>query len=205
MFMYSVNIYYTSLENLEIFLQNNTVVDSPSLLIQVFTAKNDKIFIEKLLQNIVTLLPQAIIIGSTTDGEIMNGLVSTGKTVLNFTQFEHTTFKTAIAQHQKDGFFSGKSIAESLIEDDTKLIIAFADGINTNGEAFLQGMNSVNNNIMIAGGFAADNAEFVQTYVFTKESIISHGAVGVALNSEHLNVYNESHLQIQHHKAANFQ
>ena len=131
--MKNINTYYSNLENLELFLYNNTIIDSPSLLIQVFTAKNNKAFIEELLTNIVSLLPKAIIIGSTTDGEIMNGLVSTHRTVLSFTQFQHTTFKTAIVQHKKDGFFSGKSIAESLIKEETKLIIAFADGVNTNG------------------------------------------------------------------------
>lgn len=189
--MKSINTYYTDLTGLRSFIQAHSIENSPSLLIQVFTSRNDKQFIEELLIHLSTVLPKAVIIGSTTDGEIMDGRVSTDKTVLNFTLFEHTRLKTEIATHQKDGFFSGQSLAKALIQDDTKLIIAFADGLHTNGEAFLEGIHSVNTDVIVGGGLAADHATFDQTYVFTKESVITHGAVAVALSSTVLNVYND--------------
>lgn len=189
--MKSTNTYYTDLTGLRSFIQTHSIENSPSLLIQVFTARNDKQFIEELLIHLSTVLPKAIIIGSTTDGEIMDGKVSADKTVLNFTQFEHTRLKTELVTHQKDGFFSGQSLAKSLIQDDTKLIIAFADGLHTNGEAFLEGINSVDHEVIVAGGLAADHTTFDKTYVFTKESILTHGAVAVALSGTQLNVYND--------------
>lgn len=189
--MKSINTYYRDLPILEAFIQSHHIENSPSLLIQVFTARNDKQFIEALLKEFDTVLPKAVIIGSTTDGEIMDGKVSVDKTVLNFTQFEHTRLKTETATHQKDGFFSGEFLAKALIQDDTKLIIAFTDGLHTNGEAFLEGMHSVNADVIVGGGLAADQATFDQTYVFTKESVLTHGAVAVALSGTHLNVYND--------------
>ena len=189
--MKSVNTYYTDLTQLELFITNENIRNSSSLLLQVFTAHNDKSYIENVLQTLTTLLPEAVIIGSTTSGEIMNGEVSVDKTVLSFTQFQHTTLQTASATHEKDGFFSGRSLANTLIDDDTKLIIAFADGLHTNGEAFLQGIHSVNSDVIVAGGLAADNSKFIQTYVFTKEGIMTEGAVAVALSSRHLNVYTD--------------
>ncbi|RLA70348.1 MAG: hypothetical protein DRG09_03445 [Epsilonproteobacteria bacterium] len=189
--MKSINTYYSDAVALHSFIQSNDINNSPSLLIQVFTAKNDKIFIEELLDTLTHVLPEAVIIGSTTDGEIMNGKVSTHQTVLSFTQFENTTLQTHMETHQQDGFFSGKLLAKALIKKDTKLIIAFADGLHTNGDAFLDGIHSVNSEIMVAGGLAGDNGIFVQTYVFTKEGIVPYGAVAVALNSTHLNVYND--------------
>jgi len=189
--MKSFNTYYTDVAVLESFIKKHTIKDSPSLLIQVFTAVNDIAFIETLLKNLTRLLPNAVIIGATTDGEIMDGKVSTHKTVLNFTRFEHTQLKADTVIHQKDGFFSGQYLAKSLVQNDTKLIIAFVDGLHTNGEAFLKGMHSVHSEIVVAGGLAGDNATFTQTYVFTKEAIVTHGAVGVALNSARLNVYND--------------
>ena len=189
--MKSINTYYTDLTGLRSFIQSHAIENSPSLLIQIFTARNDRQFIEELLKHFSTLLPKAVIIGSTTDGEIMDGKVSTDKTVLNFTLFEHTRLKTETATHQKDGFLSGQFLAQALIEDDTKLIIAFADGLHTNGEAFLEGMDSVNSDVIVAGGLAADHATFEQTYVFTKESVMTHGAVAVSLSSTELNVFND--------------
>ncbi|WP_309497926.1 EAL domain-containing protein [Sulfurovum sp.] len=189
--MKSVNTYYIDLPTLRSFVLEQKIVDDTSLLIQVFTAQNNKTYIEKLLTDLTDLLPKALIIGSTTDGEIMNGAVSVEKTVLSFTQFEHTTLKTAFATHQKDGFFSGQTLAKRLIMEDTKLLIAFADGHHTNGEAFLEGIDTVNSEVLVAGGLAGDNAKFIQTYVFTKEGIVTHGAVAVALSSKQLNVHTD--------------
>ena len=189
--MKSVNTYYIDLPTLRSFVLEQKIVDDTSLLIQVFTAQNNKTYIEKLLTDLTDLLPKAVIIGSTTDGEIMNGAVSVEKTVLSFTQFEHTTLKTAFATHQKDGFFSGQTLAKRLIMEDTKLLIAFADGHHTNGEAFLEGIDTVNSEVLVAGGLAGDNAKFIQTYVFTKEGIVTHGAVAVALSSKQLNVHTD--------------
>lgn len=189
--MKSINTYYTDLTELRSFIQAHSIENSPSLLIQVFTSNNDKQFIEKLLKQLSTVLPNAVIIGSTTDGEIMNGKVTVDKTVLNFTQFEYTRLKTELAIHQKDGFFSGQSLAKALVQEDTKLIIAFADGLHTNGEAFLKGINSVNSDVIVAGGLAGDHATFDKTYVFTKESVLMNGAVAVALSGTELNVFND--------------
>jgi diguanylate cyclase (GGDEF)-like protein/PAS domain S-box-containing protein len=49
----------------------------------------------------------------------------------------------------------------------------------------------VNDKVIIAGGHAADNSNFVETLVFTKEHIFTHGAVGVTLNSKHLHVHED--------------
>ena len=189
--MKSINTYYKDFPTLHSFIQSSMIEDSPSLLIQVFTSENNKKYIEELLENLNHLLPEAALIGSTTDGEIMSGKVSTHKTVLSFTSFKKTSLKVESVIHQQDGFFSGKYIAEQLIGETTKLIIAFADGLSTNGETFLEGINSVNSSVMVAGGLAGDNATFTKTLVFTKDTILTNGAVAVALNSHNLSVNND--------------
>jgi len=190
--MRSSNTYYTNDDELKKFLVTNALKDNHMLLIQVFTGFNDKIYIKKLLHTLTALLPHATIIGSTTDGEIMNGHVSLMHTVLSFTQFEHTTLHAKVVKHEENDYHkSARLLAESLIEPNTKLMIAFSDGIRTNGEAFLNGISSINKDIIVAGGLAGDNAEFIETFVFDKEHIISRGAVAVTLNSEKLLVTTE--------------
>jgi len=186
--MKNVNTYYTNKKDLTQFLLENKIDDSPNLLIQVFTGVIQKSFIENLLFELNELLPQAALIGSTTDGEIMNGIVSTEKTVLSFTFFKYTTLQTYISTHKEDGYFSGKDIAEKLIKKDTKLLIAFADGLNSNGELFLKAIDSISKEVIVAGGLAGDNANFKKTYIFDKNQIKSKGAVAVALNSTKLKV-----------------
>lgn len=189
--MKSVNTYYSSVEDLKEFVDKKKIEDCKSLLIQIFTGLTLKDQIKNLLLNITTLFPNAVIIGSTTDGEIMDGHVSTQKTVVSFTKFDTTELKYYGNYRTDDGFIAGVEMAKELIEDKTKALISFASGLDISGEAYLNGVNSVDENTILAGGLAGDNANFENTYVFTKDEIYDKGVVAVALNSEHLNVYNE--------------
>ncbi|BAF72804.1 PAS domain S-box protein [Sulfurovum sp. NBC37-1] len=188
--MKTFNTYYENHETLQTFVEIHSIQDAPSLLIQVFTSENNPSYIQKLLNELTAFLPQAVIIGSTTDGEIMNGKVSTRKTVLSFTRFEHTQLKADAAIHQKNGYFSGQDLAKSLIREDTRLLIAFVDGLHTNGEAFLSGIDSVSGDVIVSGGLAGDNGSLTETYVFTKDHIIQKGAVAVSFSSHSLIIHN---------------
>ena len=189
--MKSINTYYTNKEELASFINDQKIQNSSSLLIQVFSALIDRTFISTLLSELTLFLPDAVIIGATTDGEIMDGKVSSGKVVLSFTQFEHTTLKATAIEHKANGYHSGQYLAKELIEDDTKLLIAFVDGLYTNGEEFLKGISSVNDEVIVVGGHAGDNSHFKETMVFTKEHILTKGAVGITLNSRHLHVHTD--------------
>jgi diguanylate cyclase (GGDEF)-like protein/PAS domain S-box-containing protein len=189
--MKSINTYYTNKEELASFINDQKIQNSSSLLIQVFSAINDKTFISTLISELTLFLPDAVIIGSTTDGEIMDGNVSSDKVVLSFSQFEHTTLKADAIEHTANGYNSGHYLAKALIGEDTKLLIAFVDGLHTNGEEFLNGIASVNDKVIVAGGHAGDNSQFRETMVFTKEHILTKGAAGVTLNSSHLHVHTD--------------
>jgi len=189
--MKSFNTYYTDKEALGSFIANKKIANTPSLLIQVFSASTDENFINNLLSELTFFLPDAVIIGTTTDGEIMEGKVTTGKVVLSFTLFEHTLLKASAVEHRDNGYESGRYLAKKLIGSDTKLMIAFVDGLYTNGEEFLKGIDSINDKVIVAGGYAADNNAFVQTLVFTKDKVLKKGAVAVTLDSTHLHVYKD--------------
>lgn len=189
--MKSINTYYTSKENLESFIVGEKLENSSSLLIQVFSALTNRDFISTLLSELSLFLPDAVIIGSTTDGEIMNGKISSEKVVLSFTQFENTTLKAAATEHEANGFFSGKYLAKELIGEESKLLIAFVDGLHTNGEEFLNGISTVSDDIIVAGGYAGDNGKIMETLVFTKDCILTRGAVAVTLNSKNLHVHTD--------------
>ena len=189
--MKSINTYYTNKKELASFINNKKIQNSSSLLIQVFSAINNKTFISTLLSELTLFLPDAVIIGSTTDGEIMNGKVSSDKVVLSFSQFKHTTLKATAIAHKGNGYLSGQYLAKVLITDDTKLLIAFVDGLHTNGEEFLKGISFINNEVIVSGGHAGDNSLFKETLVFTKDEILTHGAVGVSLSSHHLHIHTD--------------
>jgi diguanylate cyclase (GGDEF)-like protein/PAS domain S-box-containing protein len=64
-------------------------------------------------------------------------------------------------------------------------------GLHTNGEEFLNGITSIDDKVIVAGGHAGDNSNFIETLVFTKDDILTHGAVAVSLNSNHLHVHTD--------------
>jgi diguanylate cyclase (GGDEF)-like protein/PAS domain S-box-containing protein len=189
--MKTFNTYYTNQQTLKKFIISNGIKDNKKLLIQIFTSFRKKSQIQLLLNDINSLFKKAIVIGSSTDGEIMNGIVSTDRSVLNFTQFKNTKIKANAIKHIEDGYYSGKFLAQQLIKKDTKLLITLADGLHTNGQLFLEGIHSINKNISVAGGLAGDGAKFKKTFIFTKNQIITKGAVGVSLSGESLHIHTD--------------
>ena len=159
-----------------------------NILIQIFCGHN-KLTLQEIANKLLSELPNAICIGSSTDGEINNTKITTCNTVISISIFENTNLKTTFAR-KKDSFKNGVAIAQELCQEDTKLLIAFSDGAKTNGEAFIKGIQSVNNEVMVAGGMAGDNANFTQTFISSQNQILTSGAVGVALNSKTLKVFN---------------
>jgi PAS domain S-box-containing protein len=189
--MKTFNTYFDSFEQLLEFCSVNNIADSEKLLIQVFSAQNNHGFLNGLTSFFKEHYPLSSLIGSTTDGEILSTNVSTSKTVISFTVFEHTSLKLFISDDFKNSYDGGQKLAKSLVQDDTKVIISFIDGLTGNGEEFLDGINSISKDVIVSGGMSGDNATFTNTYVFTKDKVLTNGIVGVSLNSENLNVYTD--------------
>ena len=176
-------------------------INKKNILIQIFCG-NSKEVLHRLCEYLLDCLPQAICIGSSTDGEIKDSEVSTRKTIISITTFENTQLQLA-SSCSKNSYENGKYIASTLCNEDTKLLIAFTDGDSTNGEEFLKGIEDVNNEVRICGGMAGDNANFKQTFVCAQDEILTSGAVAVALNSKTLKVstaynFNWSPIGIEH-------
>ena len=159
-----------------------------NILIQIFCGKKKDV-LEKILKEITNKLPQAICIGSSTDGEINNAEISILKTVISISTFENTTLKTTHIE-EKDSFKNGALLASELCCENTKLLLTFTDGDTTNGEEFLNGIASINEKVLVSGGMAGDNAHFTQTFISSQNNILTRGSVGVSFNSDILKVYN---------------
>jgi len=187
--MHTYNTYYESPDAFSTFLTEHNIRDNGRLLIQVFTSLSQKDEVDTLRQAIHDRLPHAAIIGTTTDGEICSGKVSTQKTVLSLTQFQNTDIQNTLVHHCGDSYTAGERLAKRLLTNESSVLITFTDGLHCNGEAYLQGIMSVNPNTVVAGGMAGDNARFKETFVFTQEEITSNGAVGAALYNPDLKIH----------------
>ena len=163
--------------------------DKKNILIQIFCGQDNNT-LEYIINILDKNIPQAVIIGTTTDGEIKDKKVSTFKTVVSISVFENTTIKATMRQGD-NSFNSGYEIAKELTTPNTKLIITFTDGTSTNGEEYLKGITAFNESIMVCGGMAGDNGLFKQTFISCGKKIIGYGAVAVSLNSDVLQVTND--------------
>ena len=175
---------YNIIQNSDIQDINNT----SSILIQVFSGKNSE-KIEKILTYLSNTFNKAVIITASTDGEIANDKVLTNATVVAISTFENTQLRIAYTDMPKS-FDAGKELAKKVCTPDTKLLIAFANGLKCNGEEFLNGIYSLAPQVIIAGGLTGDNARFERCFVGINNVVYDKGAVAVTLNSKNLQVNN---------------
>jgi signal transduction histidine kinase len=174
------NTYYSDDTELKLFIEQNHIQNHDNILLQIFTGVCDKIYINRLIQKLKTIIPHVKILGSTTDGEICEEQVTQSKTVLSFMLFESTQIITSSAKGK-----TSKEIAKNLIQsfdkaDEINLLITFADGLGINGEEYIKIFNQFNPELTVAGGLAGDNGAFKQTYIFTEEGCFDKDAVGAA-------------------------
>lgn len=158
---------------------------SKNILVQVFTGNINKGYIETIQKDLKKSFPNASIIGTTTAGEIYNGKVLEKSTVISISKFDNVNIETALFE-EKNSKNLGQKIAKKIIKDDTKAVITFLDGTNSDGESYIKSLNHKSQNIIVAGGMAGDNGNLKKTYVFDDKNITSAGAVACSLNSKSL-------------------
>lgn len=174
--------------NLTDLIDYSLFVNEKNILVQIFCGHEEST-LELISNEIRNMLPQSFCIGTTTDGEISNETISTLKTVISISIFKDTIIKGHLIEGL-DFFQNGIEMANTISQANTKLIITFTDGTNTNAEEYLKGIECYDKNLMICGGMAGDNGIFKKTHISYQGKIISEGAVAISLNSDILEVKN---------------
>ena len=165
---------------------------SSSILIQVFSATQDLEYLQQVLDKIAELLPDAVVIGTSSDEAIDAATIRSNQNiVLSIIGFTATTLQLSYSEDAADSSAVGNQLAKKVVKPDTQLLISFCDAASMNGEKFLDGVSDCRENLLIAGGIAA-TPSFTDTYVIAGTKIIPHGAVMVSLNSEVLEVYRDN-------------
>ena len=197
--MQTINTYYEDYLSLKNYvIDNNDVLlagSNRAVLVQVFAGICEKNYLVAISKQIKELIPGAQVIGTTTNGEIMNGLVSGLKTVLSFSVFRYSDIKVAFAEITDGNEYElGESIATLLNSYRAKVLILFATGPTLNASQLLKGVEFVNAGLPVAGGRAGDNFMNKQCFVFCNEDVTDSGVVGAVIESDDLTVTCQSHL-----------
>jgi diguanylate cyclase (GGDEF)-like protein/PAS domain S-box-containing protein len=195
--MRTFNYLYKNEMQLKNWIKDNELAKHNNVLIQVFTGKLNQEWIDRLRKKLLIYLPNAKIIGVTTDGEVLQGSVTTGKTIISVSVFDKSllrTFYIPLAGKENSGEL-GKQLAQTSINKNTKLLILFGNGMHMESTAFLNGIHSIAPEVIVAGGNAGDNGLFNNIYLFTEEGVFDKGVVGAAIDSDELFIHTMSYTE----------
>ncbi|MBY6036385.1 EAL domain-containing protein [Fictibacillus nanhaiensis] len=195
--MKTFNYLYKNKRNVKRWVDEHNLRQEENVLLQIFTGNLDKDWINRLRDTLLTELPQAKLIGVTTDGEIFKSRVTTGETVISVSVFEKSVPRTFYIPREANGTSSelGKRLANTVINERTKLVIIFGDGMNMEGSSFLRAIHKSAPGVVIAGGNAGDNGFFKNIHLFTEEGVYNNGVVAAAVDSDELYIHTLSYTE----------
>ncbi len=156
-------------------------------LFLVFAATPDREYLQRVLHGLKEIDPSAKIVGASSDEAIVPGkIVENGSVAVTALSFDDTTLKCESFSSCGDL----KERVDTILCDDTKLLIAFSDASSVNGDLFLEALHDAAPDTPVIGGVAA-TPTFLDTFVIEDDEIIERGAVVASLNSEILKVYTD--------------
>lgn len=164
-----------------------------SVLIQVFTGLTDKSKIKNYLKNLTQDFPNAIIIGTTTAGEISHASMHENETVVSLSLFKRTKLKVHYTPNIDEN--SGKILSRDICSKQTKAAIVLSEGLKgLDYEAFIRGIKKENPQVIIAGGLAGDNFALKKTYIFYGKKVYKEGAIAISFSGKKLLAQNRYNL-----------
>lgn len=170
------------------YIQENAIGEYPNVLVQVFSGAEDCRDIYEIQETMKEHLPSAAMIGCTSAGEIYNGKMLEGETVITFSLFKETQVKTGLFKSgdYRNPFEMGKSIASALASYDAKALILFSAGFDLDMQAVLAGVYDIRPDIAVAGGAAGNHRNMAETVVFAGGETSGRGVSAAVLQNEGL-------------------
>jgi diguanylate cyclase (GGDEF)-like protein/PAS domain S-box-containing protein len=178
------NLHYQNQQILQNFIDEKHISKHKNILIQIFSGISNTKEAVKLSRFLKDKLPDANIIGTSSAGEILDGVMYEQSILISFCIFEKTTIKSKLYNLEEK--FDISSISKDILQDNTKALILFSDGLKSNAQELLKQLHDIAPDIIIAGGRAADFIKFEKTYVFDEDKAYENGFIIASLNSDKL-------------------
>jgi hypothetical protein len=141
--------------------------------------------LRSLLKGVYEAAGTQKLVGCTTAGEISTDGFRVGSAVLGGIVSDQINFKIAATHNiSQNSEYAGRHLAKSL-SDSICYVQLFSDGITGNGSAILRGMDSVfTKTIPVAGGTSGDAGEFLKTWQFHGDQVLSDAAVAIGFHGD---------------------
>ena len=164
-----------------------------SQLIQVFCGDLKKRRIKKLLRKLREDFPKAIVVGTTTAGEISHAKMYEKSIVLSVALFESTRLQMIYID--KIDADTGVKVAKKIFDDDTKAAVVLSEGLfGKDYTGFIKALQYKHEDVIIAGGLSGDNFRLKETLLFVGDRIYNRGTVAVSFSGKKLHASNEYNL-----------
>lgn len=173
------------------------VAKAKSILVQIFSAQTVPAWLKCISEIITDNLPTAVLVGSTTVGEIIDGRTFMKSTVVSFSFFESTTIVPLLAEcHENDEEIVGTQLGKSInaLGADIAGVLLFATPISINVTDLLDGLASKIGNYPLFGGGAADYGAMNNSLVLLGTELLNKGAVAIVFLGNELHIETYSYL-----------
>jgi hypothetical protein len=156
-------------------------MDSPQTLVLVFGNYKFKTLTQPFL-DLRETYPQSIIAGCSGHGAIFAEKLMSNALVVCVVRFEHTQLRFAIQEleNSQNSLQAAEQLAEALIAPGLQGVFILTDGIHTNGSELVKGLNRrFGQDIAVAGGLAADELAFQDSWVLQEGMPVSKRICGI--------------------------
>ena len=167
-----------------------------SILIHIYTAFTNKVWLQAISQKIQQSFPSAHVIGATTCGEILNGETVLEQTVINFTFFSSTQIHPFVMPIiAGEELAIGQQLRHFVDElgDRVPAIMLLTTPLTTNANEIAQGLMLSPPSFEIFGGGAGDYS-LKTNYVMYGSTIYAAAVIAIVFQGHELQVEKTSFL-----------
>lgn len=168
-----------------------------AILAQVYVANYDVIVMRSIYDALHAFSALITIVGATTAGEICNGKLQLGSSIVILSFFQATQLRTTSLNIEPgDESAAGQSLVKTLksFDRDPVGVLMLSTPLSINCNVLLSTIHEHVPGLPLFGGGAGDYAQLNETFVFHGEQVLKAGVVLVSFLSESLHIFRSAFL-----------
>jgi len=192
--MKEFNYKISSLDGLKDILQSKEILTlrgCKSQLVQIYSAKNSSEYYQSLANAIRSVFPSAVIAGASSVGEINEGKMVTGSTIISFSFFESSSV-SLFSYYCKEGNEEamGKILVREIksLDKEVKGLLLLSTPVSNDSSKLFNSITADAITYPIFGGGAGDYANRRKTLVFDGLQCYRQGVVAVVFSGKNLHI-----------------
>lgn len=155
------------------------------LLVQAYISEDPQVWISPLQQVLQRCLPQALLAGMTSYGQIEHAVIKQQGLTLFVTEFAHSYCRQALLAADADEQQT-KATLNELLQDDTKVLLVHSSDLQSRHANLLSLISQIAPNVVVAGAVAQPAGAALYSCVFNQQYIHDNGFLFTSLQGEQL-------------------